>query len=422
MSRLMMHTTTRYTLIAVVAVVLATASGVAFAQDQSYGVPGDWLSNYLGARSAGVGGAYVAAPNDPTGVLWNPAGLSLLSQNEALFESTILYENTSINALSFAVPNRSLPSFGLTVISLRSGDFERTNELNESLGSFSEGDMAFMLSAAKGLSQRLTLGANLKVTRQGIDEFNAVGVGGDIGVLYQLTDAVRLGASALNLGGPTLTLRSIGETYLTEYRGGAAVAFLSGQALITGEVGYREGPGTRLRIGTEFWVNHSVALRAGYAESPAGGFSYRVTPAMRFDYAAASEELGVTHRFGLSYRFGGFFASSEADPPVFSPIGQQNVTKFNLQARTRADAESWSLEIVDKSNQIVRKFSGKGQPPAHVMWDGKDETGLPLPDGVYRYWLVVLDHEGREFTAAAREVEITTEGPKGSVPVFTTSN
>jgi hypothetical protein len=419
MSRMTMH---RFTCLAlVVAVGLAAAVGIAHAQGQNYGVPGDWLSSYLGARTAGIGGAFVASPDDATGVVWNPAGLSLLSQNEAMFESTVLYENTSVNALSFAVPNRKLPSFGLTILSLRSGDFERTNELNESLGQFSEGDMAFLLSASKSLTRRFTAGASLKVTRQGIDEFNAVGVGADLGFLYQLSDAVRVGASVLNIGGPTMTLRAVDETYLTEFRGGAAVSFLSGKALLSGEVGYRDGPGTQLRIGTEFWAHPNVALRAGYAESPAGGFSYRVTPVLRFDYAASSDELGVTHHFGLSYRFGGFFASSEADPPVFSPIGQQNVTKFNLQARTKADVQSWSLEIADKSNQVVRRFSGKGQPPAHVMWDGKDETGLPLPDGVYRYWLVVLDIEGREFTAAARDVEITTEGPKGSVPVFTSN-
>jgi flagellar hook assembly protein FlgD len=95
------------------------------------------------------------------------------------------------------------------------------------------------------------------------------------------------------------------------------------------------------------------------------------------------------------------------------------VTKFNLQANTKGDASSWRLEIVDKSNQIVRRFSGKGVPPAHVMWDGKDETGLPLPDGMYQYQLVVIDEYGDEVVAHVRTVEITTEGPKGTVPVIT---
>jgi flagellar hook assembly protein FlgD len=131
----------------------------------------------------------------------------------------------------------------------------------------------------------------------------------------------------------------------------------------------------------------------------------------------SNEELGVTHRLGLSYQFGGFFASSEAIPPVFSPLGEQSVTQFNLQAKAKAPIASWELEIVDKSNQVVRRFSGKGVPPSHVMWDGKSEAGLPLPDGIYRYCLVVEDEEAREIAGHVRTVEITTAGPQGAVPV-----
>ena len=57
-------------------------------------------------------------------------------QNELRFETARLFEDTSINALGFAVPGNKLPSFGLTIVSLRSGDFERTNELNDPLGTF----------------------------------------------------------------------------------------------------------------------------------------------------------------------------------------------------------------------------------------------------------------------------------------------
>jgi flagellar hook assembly protein FlgD len=139
---------------------------------------------------------------------------------------------------------------------------------------------------------------------------------------------------------------------------------------------------------------------------------------MRLDYGMSDQALGMTHRVGISYRFGGFYASSQATPPVFSPLGTQSVTKFNLTARTKADAATWNLSIVDKSNQTVRRFSGKGSPPAHIMWDGKDETGLPLADGAYRYQLVVVDAEGRMTEGRERTVEIMTSGPQGEVPVI----
>lgn len=397
---------------------LAVASEAA--EDQNNGVPGDWLSQYLSPRAAGMGGAFVALADDPAGVVWNPAGLSFMSQNALHLETTRIYESTSINGLSFAVPGRKLPSVGLTILNLRSGEFEKTSELNEPLGEFSQSDMAFFFSASKTVTHRFALGANLKIVRQSVDEFDAAGVGLDLGVMFNVLPSVRLGASLLNLGGPSVSMRSIEETYPAEFRGGVAFTFFDGRGIAAAELNHRSGPGTSFFGGTEFWVHRTFALRVGYAETdPSGGFSYRVSPDFRFDYAATDQELGMVHRIGLSYQFGGFFASSAATPEVFSPLGQRSVTKFNLKASTKGDASSWALEIVDKSGETVRRFSGRGTPPAHVMWDGKDETGLPLPDGVYTYHFAVVDEFGTQLTAHQKTVEITTEGPKGSVPVIT---
>jgi hypothetical protein len=280
--------------------------------------------------------------------------------------------------------------------------------------------MAFLFSASKNITHRFALGANLKIVRQSVDEFDAAGVGIDLGAMFNVLPRLRLGASVLNIGGPSLNLRTMEETYPSEFRGGAAFTFFNGRGLVAAELNHRSGPGTSFYGGTEFWVHRTLALRVGYAQTnPSGGFSFRVSPDFRFDYAATDQELGMIHRLGLSYAFGGFFASSQAMPEVFSPLGQQSVTKFNLKTNTKGDASSWTLEIVDKSGQVVRRFSGKGVPPAHIMWDGKDETGLPLPDGTYKYQLVVIDEFGDELVAHLRTVEITTEGPKGTVPVIT---
>jgi hypothetical protein len=398
---------------------VAGASGV-LAEDQNGGAPGDWLTNYEGARTIGLGGAFTAVANEPLGAIWNPACYTQIFQNEIQLETARYFEETSINGLSFATPERRiLPGFGFTVLSLRSGEFERTNELNDVMGTFREGEIAFLLSASKSISRRVALGANLKVIRQSIEEFDASGVGADIGLLYNVIPSVTIGASLLNIGGPSLTLRETAESYPAMFRGGAAFRFLAGRALLTADLDYNADTGTRMHAGSEFWIHNTMALRLGYYDQyMSGGFSFKFAQGIRFDYGMSDNVLGVTHRFGISYRFGGYYAESEAVPPVFSPLGTQSVTKFHLEAKTKADAVSWSLDIVDKSNRVVRKFAGKGLPPAHVMWDGKDETGLPLADGIYNYQLVVVDAEGRETVGRERSVEITTSGPQGDVPVI----
>jgi hypothetical protein len=391
----------------------------ATAEEEKHGAPGDWLSRYAGARSVGFGGAFVAAMNEPMGVLWNPAGLAMLYQNEVHVEMTRLFENSTVNGFSFAAPARRIPSLGLTLVSLSSGEFERTSELNESLGTFQEGEMAVMLTAAKALSPGLSLGANFKVARQTLEEFDAAGFGVDLGAMADVSQHLRLGLSLLNVGGPSLQLRQESETFPIEVRGGLALRVLGSRGTIAAEVDQRSGPGASLHAGSEFWVHPTMALRLGYdAAHATGGFSYRMPSGVRLDYGVADHELGMTHRFGISYKFGGFFASSIADPSVFSPTGQNSVTKIQLQAHTKSDAREWKLEIENASKQVVRNFGGKGSPPLHVMWDGKDEFGVPLADGTYLYHVVVIDTDGREIVSRMRSVEISTSGPQGAVPVF----
>jgi flagellar hook capping protein FlgD len=392
----------------------------AFAQTESGGAPGSWLSGYAGARTVGLGGAFVATADDALGVLWNPAGLQWMDQNMAMFESVRLFEDTSINSLSFALPGSRLPSLGVSIVSLTSGEFQRTNELNNPLGTFSEGETAYLFSLAKGFGSRLTVGTNFKLVHQSVEEFSGGGFGMDLGGIYQVTPGLRVGASVLNLGGPSITLRSAAETYPTEIRGGLSLEMLNGRAHVNAEVDHANGPGTSLHGGAEYWVQPGIALRFGYSDDRAtGGFTYRFGPQYQMDYGVADHALGLTHRVGFSYRFGGFYASNRAEPEVFSPTGDKAVTKISLNAKTKAKAENWSLEIVSKSGQVVRRFGGPGLPPAHVLWDGKDETGMPVADGVYTYHLTVKDADGRELNASSRKVEISTGGPQVTVPVQT---
>ena len=108
---------------------IAIGAGAAAAQgtqDQAGGIPGEWLARYSSARSLGFGSANVAIADDPLGVMWNPAGLSFMNQDELRFENAQLFGETSLNSLGFAVPGSRWPSFGVSMVSLSSGDFERT--------------------------------------------------------------------------------------------------------------------------------------------------------------------------------------------------------------------------------------------------------------------------------------------------------
>ena len=398
--------------------VLALPAG-AFAEEENGGAPGSWLSQYVTARALGLGGAFVGTADDASAVVWNPAGLATLVPNEVRFETAQLFEDTYVHALNFAVPGNRLPSFGLSIVTLRSGEFERTNELNDPLGTFREVETAYIFTMSRNINPRFALGTNVKLVTQTVEDFSGTGVGFDVGAIMDVTPTIRVGASILNVGGPSLTLRDTKEKYPIEFRGGFSAAVLRGRGLLTAEVDQSQGPGIRFRGGSEYWVQPAFALRVGLDDQrPGGGMSYRFAGNYQFDYGVLDHSLGLTHRVGLTYRFGGFFAKAKAEPEIFSPTGERAVTKIDLNARTKADLESWSLDILNKSDEVVRRFGGKGQPPAHIQWDGKDETGLPLADGEYRYRLTVNDADGRVIESRVHAVTISTGGPQGAVPVI----
>ena len=397
---------------------LLTGSSGAWAESTDGGLPGDWLNSYRSARASGLGGAFTAVADQPLGMLWNPAGMTQLAMNEIFVESTRLFEDTTVNGLSFVAPGTRYPTLGLSILALRSGDFQKTNLQNDDGGTFQEKETAFLLSASHDVASFLSVGANLRVIHQSIDEWSDSGFGFDLGAMARLTPSLRLGAAVLNVGGPSLTLRENEETYASQFTGGLAADLLEKRILVTAEIVQVEGLDLTGRGGAEFWIGDNLALRAGIDEtSPAGGFSYRMPNQLRIDYGAIGHELGVTHRFGVSWRFGGFFADSQADPAVFSPLGRNSTTRFHLNSKTRLAVDSWSLDINDRFGRKVRTFGGHGTPPEQVMWDGKGDTGGQLPDGSYLYRLVVTDASGHRTESPERTIQINTKIHEISVPV-----
>ena len=69
--------------------------------------------------------------------------------------------------------------------------------------------------------------------------------------------------------------------------------------------------------------------------------------------------------------------------------------------------ESWHLLVVDSRGSEVTSFSGKGNPPREIPWDGLDGTGEPAAPGLtYSFVLESYDKAGnkRHFTGDGFEI------------------
>jgi flagellar hook assembly protein FlgD len=122
------------------------------------------------------------------------------------------------------------------------------------------------------------------------------------------------------------------------------------------------------------------------------------------------------HKVSLSYYFGGFILDIKAEPDSFSPVGINKIAVFKIQSQTKFQINNWSLEIVNEAKASVKKYSGEGMPPDHIVWDGLMDNTNPMPDGKYTVILTVEDTAGAR-NSAETTVRIQSLLPLGVSPV-----
>jgi len=207
----------------------------------------DFLTPGLGGRAAGLGGGgYVAVADDASAILWNPAGLTRLSQKqwEGLFRRR--FDDTFLDqAISLALP-RSRDTLGLAYYQTLVNDIPVTQPLTEgelnliqlgaatppaSQGTKSSRDSAVLVSWARPVSRSLSVGLTGKaVQRDFLGALQGYGLGLDVGALYR-RGPVSIGVTAqdaLQYMRWSGKIPGTGESY--SYNERAAVGFRAGAA------------------------------------------------------------------------------------------------------------------------------------------------------------------------------------------------
>jgi hypothetical protein len=315
------------------------------------------------------------------------------------------------------LPTRNLGSFGLGMLYLNSGDFDQRNELNQELGSFSISDLAFLLSWSKELFQGWSVGLNYKLVNQKVLAYSGTGHGLDLGFKTRLFDRVDAGLMFMNLLSPKMKLAYESQSFPMQVRLGAAMRFLDDKLIVSSDVGKIAGwESAFINIGAEYNVYSNIAVRLGLNNG-------RVTMGLGFainqvgiEYGNKSvSEFGFTQNFAVKYAFGGFGVSAKANPDIFSPIGEQNISRISLKAKSRADIQQWTFDIIDNKGEIVRSFSERGTIPEEIVWDGRDNDGALVEDGKFKYRFEIWTQNGENFSGVGNLVSIDTKGPSGSL-------
>ena len=155
----------------------------------------------VGARSTGMGGAFVGLSDDETALFFNPAGL-IQTETRRFFTT---YNNyiTDIQSgfLGYVHPYSENTRLGASICYFNFGSFDKTDALGTNLGTFGASDFAFALSLAKQVSNRLSLGLTGRFIYETIDNYSSDALALDVGVMYTAADnRTRVGAVGQNLG------------------------------------------------------------------------------------------------------------------------------------------------------------------------------------------------------------------------------
>ncbi|OQX29582.1 MAG: hypothetical protein B0D92_03020 [Spirochaeta sp. LUC14_002_19_P3] len=96
---------------------------------------------------------------------------------------------------------------------------------------------------------------------------------------------------------------------------------------------------------------------------------------------------------------------------IFSPDGDSHKDTFPL-AMEGSEEHLWQAEFQDAAGNAVISWDWSDKVPEKLDWDGIDELGSVIPDGVYRYTVHATDLAGNSYSDAIEGIIVDTQRPE----------
>ncbi len=81
---------------------------------------------------------------------------------------------------------------------------------------------------------------------------------------------------------------------------------------------------------------------------------------------------------------------------IFSPNGDGSMDSIEISHTQATEEALWEAVILDDNDNSVKSFSWKNGTPGKAVWDGLDDSGVPVSAGTYSYTLSSKDEAGNE--------------------------
>ncbi len=309
----------------------------ACAEDGNGGYAAPFLEIPIGARPAGMGGAFISIADDGAGMFFNPAGVSEI--RTTLFSSSyrLMDLDRTLSHASFIIPTAKKSALAFSWLYAGSGDVEARNSDGDKLGyEFGMHNHKFSFAFAKRFEDWLSAGIAGSYLHSSFSEMTTFSVSLDLGlILYfdQLKSREDRETAAIKDLQAGLVLRNLGanyrwnnENYLAA-RGigvlpyevedkvpmeagiGGSARFFNRKLLTSVDMVGNTETNFALHGGLEYFVSPQFALRGGYSDKSltAGtGYIFKFSGFVAaIDYAFSSEKVdeGSEHIFSFDVLF-----------------------------------------------------------------------------------------------------------------------
>jgi hypothetical protein len=276
----------------------------------------------IGARAAGMGGAYAAVADDPTGVFWNAAGIASIADDktEISLDHTEWPAGLNFDYAGVVFHIRGLPgAIGVHARSLSMKEEPvRTAFRPEGSGEFFDaGYAAYGLTYARFLTDKFSVGVGANLVHMGLADLSQQSVTFDLGTLYSVgTMGMKIAMAIQNIGSSVTFIEREGRVPTVFRIGTSFQNDPESEHHLIGSFDFSHPPDNaeRLNLGGEYAYKQFLYGRLGYnfnydAETWAAGAGVEIPVSIsdtraKLDYAYTDmSDLGGVHRFSLIIRF-----------------------------------------------------------------------------------------------------------------------
>lgn len=302
----------------------------------------------IGARDLALGSATAAQTTGVEAIGWNPAGLSIMNKrSEAIFSSMNFIAGINVSFIGAAVRLNQFGNLGISLKSLHIGEIEKTTvDFPDGTGeTFNPTFFTVALSYGRLMTDRVSLGFNVKVISEQFPRVSATGFAVDLGVQYRSL----FGLDPLSVG---LVIKHWGP--VMKYDGSAlyrSVNDPNSQKTVS-----------HYKISTaEFELPSSIEIGLGYHRTFSPNIKMRTLLSFRNNHFSADEygtgvEVSFKERGFLRFGVVTTLGSSNEQESLFGPVFGMGLYLINQEVDCSIDYCYRSTKFFSANHVFSIKF------------------------------------------------------------------